>query len=722
MSKITETTDVLNGRTIHAEPVMVVPPGGASTPSAKSSTEVIDSSTSREVEAKPIVFVGERQPVLVDEQGVMRRPNGGLVGAMGGWPIGTWLTDRTGTVNQRDQFETALAVTAAAGVRLVVDVRVRIDTTGGREIYTPNGADVVFVGEGEIIGLWDTNPLFFVLHTKLRMENPSIRYAGPGLDAAVNYATGPGAAPGFAVFARAKSVMQTLHGNTFTAPGDAVWSGPHSYMTAFHLAGAADVEFVGEAKFYVSENTPASAFIPFCIVGRGQWQPGMTVTTNDGVSTLNQSLRRPRFKADSIYLDGTLMGIQGEFEVCDVQKTRSYRHSDLMSPDGSNIGGVSNNFPPPHLYYLNNRMERVNILDTIDYGIWATTNASPTARRSTASGNCCSLKVNARTGEIRGYQSFRPDGLADLLGDTPGYGSCSYTFSDFYAEYDSSVIGNAFPGLRMPSAPYIGTTIRNGKIVDLAAQTTREVIGGNTDSRNRDIVIENVEVEMQDFVGTNWPGAYFAGSGHKIDVRYVLKSHTQTQTSRGVIGYQGAAATNISSTIHRAQVVGWRSFFSDVNGFRNRLLMNGGSTGVTSGGGNIAEMIDVTNGHTATQVNGMKRERWTQKAIVSAPAGASVSPTMKIPANWTVVECYAKTKTAIGATNGATGYRVGWSGTLNGLGTVVGLATSGQFLSVTPIASTGADRNIIVTADGGSFDGAGLIEIVLVCELISVGE
>jgi len=87
MSKISETTDVLNGRTIHAEPVMVMPPGGVSTPSTKSSTEVIDSATSREVEAKPIVFVGERQPVLVDDVGRLTKPNGDMVG---GGPIYSW--------------------------------------------------------------------------------------------------------------------------------------------------------------------------------------------------------------------------------------------------------------------------------------------------------------------------------------------------------------------------------------------------------------------------------------------------------------------------------------------------------------------------------------------------------------------------------------------------------------------------------------------------------
>lgn len=82
MSKFNETTDPLNGRTIHARPVAIMPPGAALVPSSNSSIAVVDE-IGKEVEARPIVFVGPRQPVLVDQQGRLTRPNGDLVAGGG---------------------------------------------------------------------------------------------------------------------------------------------------------------------------------------------------------------------------------------------------------------------------------------------------------------------------------------------------------------------------------------------------------------------------------------------------------------------------------------------------------------------------------------------------------------------------------------------------------------------------------------------------------------
>ena len=75
MSKFNETVDSRNGRTIHARPVAIMPPGTDLVPSPASSTAVLDD-VGKEVESRPLVFVGEYQPVIVDATDVMRRPGG----------------------------------------------------------------------------------------------------------------------------------------------------------------------------------------------------------------------------------------------------------------------------------------------------------------------------------------------------------------------------------------------------------------------------------------------------------------------------------------------------------------------------------------------------------------------------------------------------------------------------------------------------------------------
>lgn len=79
MPKITETVDALSGRTIFAKPLMIMRPGGASTPSAKSITEVLDAATGRALDAEPIVFVGDLQPVMVGPDSVLSTPDGRIL-------------------------------------------------------------------------------------------------------------------------------------------------------------------------------------------------------------------------------------------------------------------------------------------------------------------------------------------------------------------------------------------------------------------------------------------------------------------------------------------------------------------------------------------------------------------------------------------------------------------------------------------------------------------
>ena len=122
--------------------------------------------------------------------------------------IDQFLTGNPLTTNQRDSFVAALASVASSGKTLLVDKKVFIDVTGGNEIYFPlQTTKLFFTKDGEIIGRWDTNPLFVILHSKAEIYDLKIKYDGPGLDASVNYSASPGQDPGFAVQNRVKATM-----------------------------------------------------------------------------------------------------------------------------------------------------------------------------------------------------------------------------------------------------------------------------------------------------------------------------------------------------------------------------------------------------------------------------------------------------------------------------------------------------------------------------------
>lgn len=643
-----------------------------------------------------------------------------------GVSVKKWLTNFTGGADQRDEFAAALTDSAATGSTLVIDCPIKIDATGGREIYVPNNLKVAFEGTGIIYAMWDTTPLFIALHSNFEFSNLDVMYSGPGLDASINYNNSPGNNAAFSAHGRLQTKMQTDFGNTFSGSGRPVWYGPHAFMSCFYMMGKAFGKFTGETKFRVPANATADKFIPWVIAGKGQWIPGLTgITSNTGTLTPNVNIVQPKLHIDNLMIDGACMGIQGEFSLVEIQRTRSYRYSDLMAVDGTLIGGVAGNgTPPPHLFYFNERCNHININDTLDYGTWVTNNADPKARRSSASGSCCSLKVTAQRGIISGYKSYRPDGFADMLGDQSGFGQSAYTLEDFYAEYDSTVCGNAFPCIRFPASPYIGTSIRSGKLVDTATQSSIFPLGSSSDSANRRITVSDVECVVNDYIGTGFPGPYFNGSGHDIELTSILKAHTQTQTYRGSIAYQGSTSSQVANTSHKMKVIGWRNIAANVTELRNRTVMNGGSSG-TNPNSNYAELNDITNGHTVVQTSGVKTEKWVQKALIVPVSGnSSTTTSLIIPAGWSVVQVASGPRVALGTTNGLTGYSIGWSGgAVDGLGTVSGVLPSSRlYLTDLPIVSSGSQRTITINALDGTFDGTGTIELIVTCALVSIGE
>ena len=97
-----------------------------------------------------------------------------------------------------------------------------------------------------------------------------------------------------------------------------------------------------------------------------------------------------------------------------------------------------------------------------------------------------------------------------------------------------------------------------------------------------------------------------------------------------------------------------------------------------------------------------------------AVSGASVTATSLIPAGAQVLSVNSRVTTALGTSNGTTGYAVGTAADPNLWGDVVGTATttsSGQAnATADPVGVwAAAARDVIVTAAGGNFDATGAI-------------
>ncbi len=111
--------------------------------------------------------------------------------------------------------------------------------------------------------------------------------------------------------------------------------------------------------------------------------------------------------------------------------------------------------------------------------------------------------------------------------------------------------------------------------------------------------------------------------------------------------------------------------------------------------------------------------RLSQKSIrqaITAAAGATLVSTISIPKYSHLIGVTTRVTTALGTSNGTTGYTVG-DGTDPDLWGVAATATEGtttdaaNYTAADALGPDGSDRTITLTAVGGNFDGTGVIEV-----------
>ncbi len=104
-------------------------------------------------------------------------------------------------------------------------------------------------------------------------------------------------------------------------------------------------------------------------------------------------------------------------------------------------------------------------------------------------------------------------------------------------------------------------------------------------------------------------------------------------------------------------------------------------------------------------------------AAVTAASGATATATNLIPDGAFVIGVTTRVTTALGVTNGTTGYAVGDGTDPNRWGDIVGTAINTASTNADATANfTGAftsANNVVLTAAGGNFDGTGVIVVTV---------
>jgi hypothetical protein len=274
------------------------------------------------------------------------------------------------------------------------------------------------------------------------------------------------------------------------------WTGPIAASAVFHIRGATTNLLVSGMKMYVPSTAGGHQFIPVAFSFSQGPLNGKVITATSSVGADNFAVPS-NLKFDDIDLDGTYMGWQGSVQDVVFNKIRSHRYGDLQDAAGGNVGGIGKWFAPPHLFYLNNNStgeallanKNITITDVIDYGNRVGV-ARDRGNGDSISGYANSLKVGGNNVKVDGYESYRPDGVMDVL---PSDG---FVVANLKGSYNSTFVNSLYPAVRFPSLGYKNVTFRNVSVADAATMSALLPLGAVLGTSNANIVFDNVKVRM----------------------------------------------------------------------------------------------------------------------------------------------------------------------------------------------------------------------------------
>lgn len=409
-------------------------------------------------------------------------------------------------------------------------------------------------------------------------------------------------------------------------------------------------------------------------------------------------------------MDGYHMGFSGS----------SWKDVTIVNPIWRRYGGGSIDAgwaytpPPRHAIYntggemFKARRGRVTVINPMDYGI----------DHSEVGGLLNSLKFNGSSKVVvRGGFSYCPHGsIAGVCEDwdVTGYSAiCDYTRHAFGTNSGKAI---SFFALNYNSDDG-GAAVQNGGSVAMRLRMTGAAPGSclGTDSGKGLSISLDLSVEAVTGLGLWVANSAVTGCTLKVKIQsdtpgVISSLGTLNGASIGNrVEAQSYDLTNIlTGNLGQLRVI---ENTDKANAYNNTMLVTDLGTGST---------VEVL-------ANGLAILRRTKVVTQAANSGASVTIAGLIPAGARNVALSAVVTTALGATNGTTGFSAGVSGDTARFGSVTGVAVgSGGSGTLAPKAQTAAApwqyaaaTDVILTAVGGNFDGTGVIQLTLYYETTS---
>lgn len=456
------------------------------------------------------------------------------------------IQEWTACDGQTDDSVGAAAAFAAAsngGFTLLVDcpVRLHIASDIARPIFIDNNTTVAFAGSGTFIIDNVFQPAFVIAGSQnVILTDWNVEYVG-GLPVkwdvggyeqnGVSIPLTGYAQPAMAFNDSRLTPWLVAHRSiAFDHGVSAVWVGPSNTSAVFFITGDVSNLHVTGMNMHVPAAAGGNHFIPMAFSLSRNFKANQVVSAATAAAATAEYLAVPHnLEFSNIALDGTYMGWQGNAQNVTFTNIQSHRYGDLQDANGQNVGGVGKWFVPPHLFYLNYATagdpalfnKNITISNVVDDGPRIGV-ARDRGGSDPQSGYALSLKLGCVSCSVSGYKTTRPDGFLDLL---PSNG---LTINNVSATYDSSFLNNLYPGWRFPSSmPSSAVTVENVTLTDTAAESLQPPIGSAGQSGNRQIVIKNVSVSVNQWAGSASIAPTIEGQGNNVALTYsMLAAHS----------------------------------------------------------------------------------------------------------------------------------------------------------------------------------------------------
>ena len=450
--------------------------------------------------------------------------------------------------------DSAAFIAAVTGARnnaytLIVDCAATLDIglNVDRSVFIDNGTTVQFQGAGKVIINNIFEPAFVLANTsgvKLIDWNVEWKASLPVSLTTGSYSIGGVSKPvtgnGSGIFNDQilSGWLTKNRGIDFAdGPHHGIWSnwqGSVNTGAIFYLVGSTSDVTLSGLKLYSANSSEPSQYVPFGFTFGKNFKSNQTVTLSTPADTAVDASKYfdcPRhITVENANFDGLIMGFQGNTIDSTFSGITVEHVSDLQDAEGNNVGGVGQNFPPPHLFYLNYSFDGDPALFNSGITIKNVNEVGPRMGkvRPGGGGYADSLKLGCNDCSVDGYTTNRKDGFMDALT------SNGLTVSNVTATYDSSFVDEYenWPAWRFPgggtNGSYKNITFSHISITDLAATTVGGPVGNNNGASNANIAFDDVVVTVQSWTKGSIVPTWTGITSGEVDFDLEKQGVTQT--------------------------------------------------------------------------------------------------------------------------------------------------------------------------------------------------